>query len=431
MIPNERPVISNSLWTATANRIPDFPPLDGHSKTDVVVVGGGFSGLSTALHLAEAGVQVTLLESQQPGWGASGRNGGQINVGLKDAPSTIKRKFGDEYGSRMIEMSGNAGDLVFELIEKHNIQCDAIRPGWIRAAHTPKTLAELHNLADDWQRLGADVRHLNRDEIARLTGTEDYLGGLIDMRGGNLQPYNYAVGLADAADRLGAKVHGASAVTRIEKTAGGHTVHTATGSVEAPQIVLCTNAYSKKDLHSGLSKSILPVRSVQVATKPLSDNIRKSILPQLHALSDARRLLLYFRLDSEGRFLMGGRGTYNDASTRRQFERLKKVTAKLYPQLADVEWEYAWGGFVALTRDHYAHLHEIAPGVKAGLGYNGRGVAIATAMGKVLAKWAQGTPDEDLDYPVTRVKPLPFSFAKETMVEAEILRLRLLDKLGV
>ncbi len=431
MIPNERPVIANSLWTATANRMPDFPPLEGHSKTDVVVVGGGFSGLSTALHLAEAGVNVTLLEAQQPGWGASGRNGGQINVGLKDAPSVIRKKFGDDFGNRMIEMSGNAGDVVFELIEKYNIECNAIRPGWLRAAHTKKTLHELHSLADEWQQLGADVRQLDRDEMARLTGTDDYEGGLIDMRGGNLQPLNYAVGLADAAASLGAVIHGGSAVTKIEKSAGGHTVHTASGSVEAPEVMLCTNAYSNKDLHSDLSKSILPVRSVQVATKPLSDNIRKSILPELHALSDARRLLLYFRLDADGRFLMGGRGTYNDPSTRRQFERLKSVTAKLYPQLADVEWEYAWGGFVAITRDHYAHLHEITPGVKAGLGYNGRGVAIATAMGRVLAKWVQGTPEDELDFPVTTIKPLPFSFAKETMVEAEILRLRLLDKLRI
>ncbi|MEL7398502.1 MAG: FAD-binding oxidoreductase [Pseudomonadota bacterium] len=431
MIPNERPVIANSLWTATANRMPDFQRLEGDTKTDVVVVGGGFSGLSTALHLAEAGVQVTLLEAQQPGWGASGRNGGQINVGLKDAPSVIRKKFGDEYGQRMIEMSGKAGDLVFDLIDKHNIQCDAIRPGWLRAAHTPKTLADLHNLAHEWQGMGEDVRALDRDEMARLTGTDDYLGGLIDMRGGNLQPFNYAVGLADAAKSLGAVIHDNSAVTRIEKTATGHKVHAGQGTVEAPQVMLCTNAYSNQDLHKNLAKSVIPVRSVQIATKPLSDNIRKSILPELHALSDARRLLLYFRFDAEGRFLMGGRGTYNDASTRRQFERLKSVTARLYPQLADVEWEYAWGGFVALTRDHYAHLHEIAPGLKAGLGYNGRGVAIATAMGRVLAKWAQGAPNAELDFPVTTIKPLPFSFARETMVEAEILRLRLLDKLGV
>ncbi len=430
MIPNERPVIANSLWTATANRVPDHPPLEGAQQSDVVVIGGGFTGLSAALHLAEAGVSVTLLEAQQPGWGASGRNGGQINVGLKDRPSVIKQKFGDEQGQRMIDMAGNAGDLVFDLIEKHNIQCDAIRPGWIRAAHTPKTLAEHHALAEEWQALGADVRKLSKEEITRLTGTEVYEGGLIDMRGGNLQPLNYALGLADAAIRLGAILHGQSAVTKIDHTGRGYRVHAANGTVTAPQVLICTNAYSG-DLHKNLAKSILPVRSVQVATAPLSDNVRASILPGMHALSDSRRLLFYFRLDAHGRFLMGGRGTYNDSSTRRQLERLKRVSAEFFPQLAGTDWDYAWGGFVALTRDHYAHLHEIAPGLKAGLGYNGRGVAIATAMGRVLAKWANGAHADDLDFPVTSIKPLPFSFARETMVEAEILRLKFLDKLGI
>ncbi|MEO1140515.1 MAG: FAD-binding oxidoreductase [Pseudomonadota bacterium] len=430
MIPNERPVIANSLWTATANRVPDYPALDGAHQTDVVVIGGGFTGLSAALHLSEAGTNVTLLEAQQPGWGASGRNGGQINVGLKDAPSVIKAKFGTEQGQRMIEMSGSAGDLVFELIEKYKIACDAIRPGWIRAAHTPKTLANHHALAEEWQDLGENVQKLDRDGIARLTGTDAYLGGLIDYRGGNLQPLNYALGLAEAAVRNGAVLHGLSAVTKIDRAGTGYVVHAANGTVAAPEVLICTNAYSG-DLHKPLSKSVLPVRSVQVATAPLSDNIRASILPGLHALSDARRLLLYFRLDAHGRFLMGGRGTYNDTSTQRQLERLKEVSQDFFPQLADTQWEHAWGGFVALTRDHYAHLHEITPGLKAGLGYNGRGVAIATAMGRVLAKWANGAHANDLDFPVTSIKPLPFSFARETMVEAEILRLRLLDKLGI
>ena len=345
MIPNERPVIANSLWTATANRTPDYPPLAGAQKADVAVIGGGFTGLSAALHLAEAGAEVALIEAQQPGWGASGRNGGQINVGLYDAPSIIRRKFGAEQGQRMVDMSGSAGDLVFELIEKHGIDCNAIRPGWIRAAHTPKTLSAHHALAREWQALGAPVETLDRDQIARLTGTDTYLGGLIDYRGGNLQPLNYALGLADAAHRLGARLFGNAPVTRIERVGPRYRLHAPGGTLEADQVLICTNAYSG-DMHKPLAKSVLPVRSVQVATRPLSDNIRASILPGLHAVSDSRRLLFYFRLDAEGRFLMGGRGTYNDASTRRQFDRLKRVSKAFFPQLGDAEWAHAWGGFV-------------------------------------------------------------------------------------
>jgi len=388
------------------------------------------TGLSAALHLAEAGVAVTLIEAQQPGWGASGRNGGQINVGPKDSPSGVIEKFGHERGERLIALTGNAGDLVFDLIERHGIDCDAIRPGWLRAAHTEKTLRDLHHLAADWQQRGADVVPLGRAEMTRLTGTDAYLGGLIDKRGGNLQPLNYALGLAEAAERHGATLFGLSPVEKIDRLAAGYQVRTAKGSVKADKVLICTNAYTN-DLEKPLGKALLPVRSVQVATQPLSDNLRASILPDRHALSDARRLLLYFRLDAHGRFLMGGRGTYNDGSTRRQIERLKRVTVEMFPQLADTDWDYAWGGFVALTRDHYPHLDELAPGLMAGLGYNGRGVAIATALGTVMAKWAQGVPNSDLDFPVSPLKPLPLSFAREFAVEAEILRLRLLDRLGI
>lgn len=430
MIPNERQVIANSLWSGTANRVPDYPALKGEAHADVAVVGGGFTGLSAALHLAETGADVVLLEGQQPGWGASGRNGGQINPGLKDGPSGIIAKFGRAQGERMIDMAGSAADLVFELIDRHGIKCAAIRPGWIRAAHTPKALRALHDLAADWQKHGALVEPLDRDEIVRLTGTDSYIGGLIDRRGGNLHPLNYALGLADAATKQGAVIHGHSPVTRVTRDGSGYIVSTPGGSLRAAQVLICTNAYTD-DFNKPLAQSVLPVRSVQVATAPLSDNIRTSILPDLHSLSDARRLLLYFRTDAFGRFVMGGRGTYSDASTQRQIEWLRKISIELFPQLDGVEWQYAWGGFVALTRDHYPHLHELQPGMMAGLGYNGRGVAIATAMGRVLARWAAGAKGDDLDFPVTPLKPLPFAFARELMVETEILRLRLLDKLGL
>ena len=430
MIPNERPVIADSLWSATAHRVPDYPALDGDAQCDVAVVGGGFTSLSAALHLAESGVRVTLLEGQQPGWGASGRNGGQINPGLKDGPSGIIAKFGPDQGRRMIDMSGKAADLVFELIAKHAIDCDALRPGWIRAAHTPKTLRALHALADDWQSYGAPVQPLDKTNMERLTGTNAYVGGLIDRRGGNLHPLNYALGLADAATAQGARIFGLSPVTGITRQSAGFRLTTPGGVLRADKVLIGTNAYTGA-FHTPLAQSVLPVRSVQVATAPLSDNLRASILPGLQSLSDARRLLLYFRTDPQGRFVMGGRGTYRDASTERQIAWLRDISVQLFPQLKGTVWQHAWGGFVALTRDHYPHLHELEPGMMAGLGYNGRGVAIATAMGRVMAQWAQGAPAKDLEFPVTPVKPLPFAFARELMVEAEILRLRLLDKLGV
>ena len=430
MIVNERPVIANSLWTATANRSPDYPALEGDVRADVAVVGAGYTGLSAALHLAEDGVQVVLVDAQHPGWGASGRNGGQINVGLKEGPSGIKARFGEEWGVRMIRMAGTAGDLVFDLIARHGIECDAHRPGWLRAAHTAKALQGLHDLSADWDAHGGGVDRLDRNQMAEMTGTAAYLGGVIDRRGGVLHPLNYALGLARAAADLGVTIHGSSPVTDLSRESAGHVLKTPGGTITAEKVLICTNAYSGA-LTPPLSKSVLPVRSVQVATAPLSDNVANTILSEGNALSDTRRLLLYFRKDAQGRFLMGGRGTYSDASTERQIARLKRISAELYPQLADVEWQYAWGGFVALTRDHYPHLHEVSPGVMTGLGYNGRGVAIATAMGRVLARWAGGVPPDELEFPVTPVKPLPFAFAREFAVEAEIMRLKVLDRFGL
>ncbi len=278
---------------------------------------------------------------------------------------------------------------------------------------------------------GAPVEPLDRDQIRGLTGTTAYLGGLIDRRGGNLHPLNYALGLADAAERAGARIHGVSPVKGIATHRGRHVVETACGQVLADTVLIATNAYSAPGLNRPLAHSVLPVRSIQVATAPLPDNLRGDILRGRHALSDARRLLLYFRVDAAGRFIMGGRGTYNDASTRRQIDWLRRMSAELYPQLGEADWRHAWGGFVALTADHYPHLHEIEPGVMAALGYNGRGVAIATAMGRVLARWACGERGRDLEFPVTPVHPLPFAFARTFLIEAEILRVRLLDRLGL
>ena len=430
MIQNEDPVIANSLWSATANPTPDCPELRATVEADVAIIGAGFTGLSAALYLAKLGQRVVVLEAYTPGWGASGRNGGQVNPGLIENPEHAIAKFGPQMGQRMIEMSGDAAKLVFDLIAQHEIQCDARPVGWLRAAHNPAGLRNLEQKARQWEAHGAIMQRLNATEIAQLMGSEAYIGGLLDPRGGNIHPLNYALGLADAALAAGAQIYGQSKVQTVTQDGDVHLLTTARGSLCARKVLVCTNGYTG-DLIPGLRQTVVPIRSVQVATAPLSDNLRATILPGLHAPTDTRRLLSYFRTDAAGRFIMGARGAYTPGATRARLAHARAASAQLFPQLADVKWEYEWGGYIAATADHYPHLHDLGNGIVVGLGYNGRGVALATAMGKVLADWASGMQSRDLVFPVSALRKMPFHSLHRLGVEATVARYKLMDNMGL
>ncbi|MEM6905864.1 MAG: FAD-binding oxidoreductase [Pseudomonadota bacterium] len=428
MIANERPALADSLWIATAHPAPPRPALRRHLEADTVVVGAGFTGLSAALHLAEAGQRVVVLDAESPGWGASGRNGGQVNPGLKPDPEVLVAKFGADLGGRMVSRWGGGGDLVFDLIARHRIDCDPRRVGFLRAAVTPRTLAALRETGRQWRAKGADVPPVEADEMARMIGADAFLGGIIDRRGGNLHPLNFALGLAAAAERAGAVIHGQSRVREISPEGGAIVARTEAGSVTARRAILATNAYTQ-DLADPLGRTLVPVTSVQVATAPLSQNILSSILPENHAPTDTRRLITYFRKTTDGRFVIGGRGALGEASTRRRQQALRDVAVTLFPQLGDARWAHAWGGSAAMTRSGLPGLHLLAPNVMAGLSFNGRGVASATVMGTILADWARGMPLEALDYPVTAAQPIPFHRFRQVGVGATVAALRMLDRL--
>ena len=395
-----------SAWTVGAEPLPVTGPLEGDRRADVAVVGAGYTGLSAALHLAERGADVVVLDAAEPGWGASGRNGGQVIPGLKDDPDELERKFGPETGRRMWQISGGAADFVFELIARHKISCQAQQSGWISAAPNAPAIATLRARVDQWQQRGAPVELLDRQRIAELTGTTCYVGGLLDRRAGALQPLAYARGLARAARQAGAAIHGRSAVTRIESQGGAWRVGTAAGTVTASKVILATNAYTD-DLWPGLRRTVVPVQSYQVATQPLPEDIRRLVLPGGQPVSDIRRILFYFRLDPDGRLLMGGRGPLNDTGDPALFARLEAVAARFFPQIDAPQWEHRWSGRVALTADHLPHLHEPRPDLLIGLGYNGRGVAMATRMGKLLADRPLGASPAELGWPVTPLTPIP------------------------
>lgn len=409
-----------SLWAATAEEPPPpAPPLEGSAKADVAIVGGGFTGLSAALHLAEAGTDALVLEAEEPGFGASGRNGGQVIPGLKYDPDELVAIFGPARGGRIAEIAGGAADVVFDLIQRHGIRCAPTRKGWIQGVHAVSKLDLARRRVEQWGRRGAPVCFLDRAEIAHLTGTEAYCGGWLDGRGGMIQPLSYARGLARAAIAAGARVHGGSPALRVAREGARWRLETPAGVVTADRVLICTNGYTG-DLWSGLKRSIVPVNSFQVASQPLSDNLRATVLPGGQPVSDTRRLLLYFRLDPEGRLMMGGRGTPHGENRANRYQRLRRAAQRLFPQLTELDWEFFWSGKVALTADHLPHLHEPAPGVTAVLGYNGRGVAMASRMGKLVADHLLGAPAEALGLPITRIQPLSFWSLRQPALSALI-----------
>ena len=421
--------LAPSLWAATAAPAPATAPLDTDTQADVIVVGAGYCGLSTALHLAERGVRVVVLEAKEIGFGGSGRNGGQVIPGLKHDPSELLRMFGPEEGQRLVDFAKGTADAVFELIDKHGMDVPRTRQGWIQGAHTPAALQLAERRTRDWQAQGVAARQLGRNETARLLGTDKYFGGWLDPRGGGVQPLSYARELARAAQAAGVVIHTGTPVTELTQANGKWQATTARGPrVTAERVVMCTNGYTD-GLWPGLRKTIINANSFQVATEPLPEAIRKTVLPEGHVSSDARNLLLYYRLDHAGRLLMGGRGTFREPDTGQpgDWSHLEHVVAKLFPQAAGVPIAYRWCGHVAITRDYLPHLHEPAPGLLIDIGCQGRGVGLQTRMGQALAQYVATGDKKALPVQPSDMRPFPLYGLRRLYVSAVIGWYRMTD----
>ncbi len=419
----------SNLYSETAEPAVATPALAGQRRADVIVIGGGFTGLSAALHVAERGLHVVLLETETPGFGASGRNGGQVNAGLKHEPDEVERDFGADLGRRFNALAGNAPAFVFDLIERCAIRCEARRNGTLRAAVHPRHAQLVRASTVQHLRRGAPVEYLEREAIAKATGTDRYLGALFDRRGGDLNPLSYARGLAKAAIAAGAAVHGGSRVLDITRTGTAWRAQCAGGSVTAAHLVIATNGYTD-GLWPGLRRSIVPVCSAIAASAPLPDALCERILPSRSVLYESGAITVYYRIDAGRRLLFGGRGPLHEASAAAEIAHLLAYAGKLWPELGDTPWTHVWGGRLAMTRDHYPHLHEPAPGVLVCLGYNGRGVALGTALGAELAKRLVN-PAAQIDAPVTSLKPIALHALWPAAVRAAIWRGRLVDYLGI
>lgn len=409
----------SSLWAETACCAPaGIRALRDEIEVDVAVIGGGYTGLSTALHLAERGSSVAVLETSSVGFGASGRNGGQVNPGFKLDPHQAPGRFGATAGERALNFVGSAPDLVFDLIKRFSMDCHAMRPGSVTPAHSESALQMLERRARGWAARGVPVKMLSRAETEQAIGSPCYVGGLLDPRGGSLQPLSYARELARAAIEKGASIFENAEVRSLERKDKGWIVRTGTGAVKATNVIVATNGYTG-NLVRGLRQTIIAANSFQLATAPLDDATAAEILAQGRTASDTRRLVLYFRKDPANRLVIGGRGQFGDPTRPEDFSHLRGAFARLFPQLSGIPIEHYWAGRVALTQDGVPHLHEPEKGLLVAVGYNGRGIAMGTAMGRAIADYLGGDA-QALPFPVTPIQGIPFHMFQRLYLAAAI-----------
>jgi glycine/D-amino acid oxidase-like deaminating enzyme len=396
-------------------------------ETDVAIVGGGFTGLSAALHLAEQGVDCHVLEAKQIGYGGSGRNAGLVNPGVWLPPQDVRAALGEAYGERFITMMSNAPAYVFNLIEQHQIRCEATRSGTIHAAHSPSGFKDLARRHEEWSRLGAPVKLLTKDEMPDRTGSKSFHGGLLDERAGTINPMGYARGLSRIATAAGAAVHTGVTVESLTPACGKWTVRTNAGEVKANRVLLATNAYTDA-LWPGLMNTYTIIHYFQIATEPLGERA-KHILPEGQGLWDTNQVMFSCRRDGFGRIILGSMGKVIGGDKGLTKYWAQKTLRRMFPELGDVGWEKAWHGQIAMTPDHLPRIHNPVPGLYASIGYNGRGITTGTVMGKAMADFLAGGSAEDLPLPVTDVAPVPAAALKGQMYEAAFKAYRVLKSI--
>ncbi|MFC3074015.1 NAD(P)/FAD-dependent oxidoreductase [Shinella pollutisoli] len=408
---------SHGLWEMTAPPAPETVAFSGRLETDVVVVGGGYTGFSAALHLAERGVRVVLLEGAEIGFGGSGRNVGLVNAGMWVMPDELPGVLGKDYGGRLLDLLGNAPRAVFDLVAKHGIDCEAMPVGTLHCAVGRSGLDELAARAEQWARHGAPVRLLDAAETAAKVGTTAYAGSLLDLRAGTIQPLAYVRGLARAAIAAGADVFTGSPVTDAERSGGRWTVKTARGSVTAGWVVVATNAYTVAPW-AEVRAELVHLPYFNFATVPLSPEMQAKILPERQGAWDTREVLSSFRFDRRGRLVFGSVGALRGTGTAIHRAWARRALKKLFPEIGDVAFEAEWYGKIGMTTDALPRFHRLAENVVGFSGYNGRGIAPGTVFGRTLARLIAGEIAEtDLPLPVTDPAARSFRSLREGYYE--------------
>jgi gamma-glutamylputrescine oxidase len=392
-----------SLYAAQIGDAPAFPPLDGSTRADVAIIGGGYTGLSAALHLAEAGVDVVLLEAERIGWGASGRNGGQLHSGQRRDQDWLEERLGLDDARRLWNLAEEAKTLVRDLIDRHAIACEW-RSGLIETAHRSRLLAGEIAYVDKLRiRYGYDaVEWLDRDRLADAIGTGVYHGGRRDTGAGHLDPLKFAAGLARAAANAGARICEDTRATRLT----GTTIDTPRGTVTAGTIIVAGNGYLD-GIDETIESRVMPIDNYILATAPIDAGRPDGLIPGGEAVSDTRFVVYYFRPSADGRLVFGGGETYSRRPPTDLAAFVRRHLARVYPALAATTIDYAWGGTLAITLPRLPFIRKVRPGIYAGAGYSGQGVALAPFAGKILAEAICNAPARLDAFASLPVPPFP------------------------